>query len=123
MATLPARNADCIPDDLLLKVTPPRVPSQQVARQRLQIEQEELRDRPVILVQAPAGFGKTSLMAQWRREHLAHGRCVAWLSAQTADEPPRFLQSLALAVRARRRPADLRPHPARHRRRRPAWRA
>ena len=99
MATLPARNADCIPDDLLLKVTPPRVPSQQVARQRLQIGQEELRDRPVVLVQAPAGFGKTSLMAQWRREHLAHGRCVAWMSAQTADDPTRFLQSLALAVR------------------------
>ena len=50
-------------------------------------------------MQAPAGFGKTSLLAQWRREHLAHGRCVAWLSAQTADDPTRFLQSLALAVR------------------------
>ena len=99
MATLPARNAECVPDDLLLKVTPPRVPSQQVARPRLQIEREELRDRPVILVQAPAGFGKTSLMAQWRREHLALGRCVAWLSAQVVDEPVRFLQSLALAIR------------------------
>ncbi|HSD53921.1 MAG TPA: hypothetical protein VLC47_07125 [Burkholderiales bacterium] len=24
-----------------------------------------------IMVQAPAGFGKTSLLARWRREHLA----------------------------------------------------
>ena len=70
MATLSARSADFASDDLLLKVTPPRVPSQQLARPRLQIDQEELRDRPVILVHAPAGFGKTSLMAQWRREHL-----------------------------------------------------
>jgi LuxR family maltose regulon positive regulatory protein len=66
---------------------------------RARSDQEELRDRPVILVQAPAGFGKTSLMAQWRREHLAHGRCVAWLSGQAADEPGRFIQSLALSVR------------------------
>ena len=100
MATLSARTADFASDDLLLKVTPPRVPSQQLTRPRLQIDQEELRDRPVILVQAPAGFGKTSLMAQWRREHLARGRCVAWLSGQAADEPARFLQGLALAVRA-----------------------
>ena len=62
------------PDDLLLKVTPPRVPRHQVARPRLQADDERLRDQPVILVQAPAGFGKTSLLAQWRREHLAQGR-------------------------------------------------
>ncbi len=85
--------------DLLLKVTPPRVPRYLITRSGLQVEQPSLRDRPVILVQAPAGFGKTSLLAQWRREHLAHGTAVAWLSAQARDEPTRFLQSLALAVR------------------------
>ncbi|MDE1948808.1 MAG: hypothetical protein KGL43_19210 [Burkholderiales bacterium] len=35
----------------------------------------------VVVVQAPAGFGKTSLLAQWRREHLARGGVVACLSA------------------------------------------
>ena len=87
------------PDDLLLKVTPPRVPRHQVARPRLQSNQEELRDQPVILVQASAGFGKTSLLAQWRREHLAHGSVVAWLSSQPHDDEARFVQALALAVR------------------------
>ena len=53
----------------------------------------------MILVQAPAGFGKTALLAQWRREHLAHGRVVAWLSAQEDDNPQRFVQGLVLAVR------------------------
>ncbi|UUZ64601.1 AAA family ATPase [Polaromonas sp. P1-6] len=51
------------------------------------------------MVQAPAGFGKTSLLAQWRREYLALGVVVAWVSAQAGDDPRRLAQSLALAVR------------------------
>ncbi len=76
---------------------PPRVPRHQVTRQRLK---SALRDYPVVLVQASAGYGKTSLIAQWRREHLAQGRVVAWLTAQSQDDVPRFVQALALAVRA-----------------------
>lgn len=86
--------------DLLLKVTPPRVPRHLVARERLLSTDERIRGHPVILVQAPAGFGKTSLLAQWRREHLARGTIVAWLSAQRDDDPPRLVHALALAVRA-----------------------
>ena len=86
--------------DLLLKVTAPRVPRHQVARQRLQATGEAFRDRPVSLVQAPAGYGKTSLLAQWRREHLAHGAVVAWLSVQADDDPQRLVQGLVLAVRS-----------------------
>ena len=86
--------------DLLLKVTAPRVPRHQIARQRLQATGEAYRDRPVILVQAPAGYGKTSLLAQWRREHLAHGAVVAWLSVQADDDPQRLVQGLVLAVRS-----------------------
>ncbi len=83
----------------MLKVTPPRVPRDLLVRQRLRLDDAQFRERPAIVVQAPAGFGKTWLLAQWRREHLAQGAVVAWLSAQEADDPPRFLQSLALAVR------------------------
>jgi LuxR family maltose regulon positive regulatory protein len=95
----PSRAAASAPDDLLLKVTPPRVPRHQVTRPRLQSDHESLRDHPIALVQAPAGFGKTSLLAQWRREHLARGSVVAWLSAQPQDDVARLVQSLALAVR------------------------
>ena len=52
-----------------------------------------------MLVQAPAGFGKTSLLAQWRLEHLARGAVVAWLSAQAATTRSAWSQALALAVR------------------------
>ncbi|HEY2189208.1 MAG TPA: LuxR C-terminal-related transcriptional regulator [Caldimonas sp.] len=95
-----ARNNVAASDDLQLRVTPPRVSRHQVTRPRLQSDNEQLRDHPVILVQASAGFGKTSLLAQWRREHLGRGSVVAWLSAQPQDDVPRFVQSLALAVRA-----------------------
>ena len=82
----------------MLKVTAPRVPRHHVARPRLQADSERF-DRPVVLVQAPAGFGKTSLLAQWRREHLARGAVVAWLSAQSQDDPSRLVHALSLAVR------------------------
>jgi len=85
--------------DLLLKVTPPRVPHHLIARERLVSSSEQLRGYPVILVQAPAGFGKTSLLAQWRREHLGRGAVVAWLSAHSQDAPPRFVQALTLSIR------------------------
>jgi LuxR family maltose regulon positive regulatory protein len=54
----------------------------------------------VVLVQAPAGFGKTSLLASWRLEHLARGAVVAWVQAQPQDSPKRLLQALALALRS-----------------------
>jgi LuxR family transcriptional regulator, maltose regulon positive regulatory protein len=81
-------------NDLVLKVTPPRAPRHLVARASLPHPGE-----PAVLVQAPPGFGKTSLLAQWRREHLAQGSVVAWVSAQPQDDPARFVQALALSVR------------------------
>jgi len=100
VASVPSRKRTGVPDDLQLKVTPPRVPRHQLTRSRLQSDHERLRDGAIVLVQAPGGYGKTSLLAQWRREHLAQGRVVAWLTAQAQDDVVRFVQGLALAVRA-----------------------
>jgi LuxR family maltose regulon positive regulatory protein len=94
-----ALEATVTADDLLLQVMPPRVPRNLVARARLVSSGARLRNQAVVLVQAPAGFGKTSLLAQWRREHLSQGAVVAWLSAQSRHDPQRFVQALALAVR------------------------
>src|SRR5574337_1794406 len=60
---------------------------------------ERFAETPVILVQAPPGFGKTSLLGQWRREHLAKRAAVAWFSADERDDLQRFLHGLVLAVR------------------------
>src|SRR2546429_3757326 len=47
---------------------------------------------PLTLVSAPAGFGKTTLLAQWFAES---GMPVAWLSLEPGDnEPVRFLSYL-----------------------------
>ena len=99
MATQAERRTDNPASALLLKVTPPRVPRDLLVRARLRSDDPKFRERPVIVLQAPAGFGKTALLAQWRREFLAHGSVVAWFASQEDDDPQRFVRSLALAVR------------------------
>jgi LuxR family transcriptional regulator, maltose regulon positive regulatory protein len=98
VATTAAPPTATAADDLLLKVTPPRAPRNQVVRARLR--DHDYAEFPAVLVQAPAGFGKTSLLSQWRREAQAHGKVVAWVSAQPQDDPRRLVQALALAVRS-----------------------
>jgi LuxR family maltose regulon positive regulatory protein len=84
----------------VLQITPPRLPKDLLARPRLRLDDAGLRDHGIVVVQAPAGFGKTSLLAQWRLEHLAHGAVVGWLSAQAADNEQRLLQLLVLSMRS-----------------------
>ncbi|RAO76246.1 LuxR C-terminal-related transcriptional regulator [Dyella jiangningensis] len=98
MAVTPGGAAPAIAE-LVLKTTPPRAPRYLLARPRLSLDDEQFRDRPFILVRAPAGFGKTSLLAQWRHEYLARGWAVAWISADGSPDPQRMLHSLVLAVR------------------------
>ncbi|WP_332673665.1 LuxR C-terminal-related transcriptional regulator [Aromatoleum sp.] len=94
-----ATAASAMPE-LVLMTTPPRAPRHLLARPRLGLDEERFRDRQVIVVRAPSGFGKTSLLAQWRRELLAGGAAVAWLSADERADPQRFVQCLVQAVRA-----------------------
>lgn len=73
-----------------------------VVRQRLR---DRLRLAPevrLILVSAPAGFGKTTLLSDWlRAEHVPHG----WVSLSPSDDDPvRFARRVmgALAAQAER---------------------
>lgn len=84
---------------LLLKVTPPRLPKSTLLRERLSFGNIEYRDRSIIEVSAPAGFGKTTLLGQWRREALNQGSLVAWLTLDANDHGNRFVQGLAYAMR------------------------
>jgi LuxR family maltose regulon positive regulatory protein len=84
---------------LLLKTTPPRAPRHMLTRARLQLHDPHFRGSPVIALHAPAGFGKSAVLSQWRREALASGSAVAWLTLDDADEPARLVRALVLAVR------------------------
>jgi LuxR family maltose regulon positive regulatory protein len=55
------------------------------------------RSRLVLLI-APAGFGKTTLLTQWRAAAIEAGQAAAWLTLDDADADPR--QFLAGAIRA-----------------------
>ena len=85
--------------DLILKTTPPRAPRHMLSRPKLQLADAHFRACPVLALQAPAGYGKTSVLAQWRREALGGGAAVAWLLADNNDEPARFVRALVQAVR------------------------
>jgi len=84
---------------LALKATPPKLTSTSLNRERLAMASPELNQKSVIVVEAPAGFGKTSLLTQWRREALQNGAVAAWLSLDSSDEGGRLLQGLAISMR------------------------
>lgn len=85
--------------ELLLKTIAPRAPASLLARPRLSSSDPALKERQITVIQAPAGFGKTCLLAQWRREYLTRGTAVAWLSADERDDPHRLLLGLVHAIR------------------------
>lgn len=84
---------------LVLKVTPPRVPKTAILRDHLSSDSPALVDKSFIIVEARSGFGKTTLLAQWRREAFHRGAVVAWLTADEWDRPERLVAGLALAMK------------------------
>jgi LuxR family transcriptional regulator, maltose regulon positive regulatory protein len=78
-----------------LYVPPPR--PEAVPRPRLIEPLDEGLHRKLILVCAPAGFGKTTLLGEWV---ATLPRPAAWLSLDEGDnDPPRFLSYLVAALR------------------------
>ncbi len=78
-----------------LYVPPPRPGI--VARPRLMRRLNEGMHGQLVLVSAPAGFGKTTLVGEWAG---GCGRPVAWLSLDKRDDDPsRFLTYLVAALR------------------------
>jgi len=84
---------------LLLKTTPPRIPRTVLERGRLSSQSIAFADKSVVVIQATAGSGKTSLLAQWRKEALQTGAVVAWLTLDSLDDEGRFIVGLTHAMR------------------------
>ena len=80
------------------KLHPPASPSHLVPRARLDAVLDAAADRraPLVLVSAPAGSGKSTLVSSW-----AAGRSgsVAWLQVEASDaDPTRFWSSLVDSI-------------------------
>src|SRR4051812_11369565 len=59
-----------------------------VARPRLSERLSRGAESTLTLVSAPAGFGKTTLLAEWLAGAPAEGRSAAWLSLDRRDNDP-----------------------------------
>jgi LuxR family maltose regulon positive regulatory protein len=76
----------------LAKVTPPGLPQKLVTRPRL----TQRIDKPVTLIYAPSGFGKSTLLNEWQQ---ACGMPVAWVSLDANDDALlRFWQVVVTAL-------------------------
>src|SRR5829696_5715100 len=81
---------------LRAKLYVPRGRPGAVARSRLYARLDEGVRRDLTVVSAPAGFGKTTLLADWSRQS---GLPVAWVSLDERDDDPiRFLSYLVAAL-------------------------
>ena len=82
----------------LLKIAPPKLGRALPQRPRLERLWSVISDRTAIVVTAPQGFGKTTLLAQWRRRWLERGAYVAWITLDSQDERAQFVDLLAFAL-------------------------
>src|SRR4051812_2388861 len=76
------------------KITVPKPPADFVSRPRLLTILDGASDPALIFVGAPAGFGKTVLLAEWARRR--DGGTTAWLSADADDNDDRLFWSAVL---------------------------
>jgi LuxR family maltose regulon positive regulatory protein len=95
-AAAPGMRSDSLTPLLATKLHRPLPRAQLVRRPQLAERLTQGVMGPLTLVSAPAGFGKTTLLAQWLAES---GMPVAWLSLEPGDnEPVRFLSYLIAAL-------------------------
>jgi LuxR family maltose regulon positive regulatory protein len=80
------------------KLHVPRWRRSLVARPRLSERLSRGAESALILVSAPAGFGKTTLLAEWLAVAAAGGRSVAWLSLDQRDNDPALFWTYLVAA-------------------------
>ena len=83
------------------KLEPPAPTDRLIPRHRLRKRLPGLMKSRLTLMHAPAGFGKTSLLAEWARCLRKQNVRVAWLSVDEEDaEPLQFFAYLTAALEA-----------------------
>ncbi len=87
------------------KYRPPAAAQSLVTRDRLMAILRAAGRRRLILIYAPSGYGKTTLVAQWRAELTSSGVTVAWLTVDDDDNNVVWFLAHMLAAIRRVRPA------------------
>lgn len=75
-----------------------------VSRPRLVARLARGSERALTLVSAPAGFGKTTLLAEWLATRPAGGQPVAWVSLDETDNEPALFWTYVVTALQRARP-------------------
>src|SRR5579884_2406544 len=78
----------------------PAVRSDSVRREELLSRLEDRRERPLIVLSAPAGYGKSTLLKQWVTQSR---RPAAWITLAETDRDAQLLAYVMAAARARLR--------------------
>jgi len=82
-----------------LKIAPPSVRGVALPAAWLSRLFERMRGRRVTVIRAPAGYGKTTLMASWRRDALNARAFAAWLMLDDRDDRARLVRGLIASLR------------------------
>ncbi len=70
---------------LITKLLPPRYHHAPLLRERLLERLSNVAFERLIPVRAPGGFGKTTLLTQWRKVLVEHGHKVGWINLDEGD--------------------------------------
>jgi LuxR family maltose regulon positive regulatory protein len=89
---------------LATKFYVPVAPGMLISRPRLSALLDKKLKYPFTLVSAPAGFGKTTLLASWSQSLQASHHQVAWISLDEEDNDPRLFWMYVLTALQMRQP-------------------
>lgn len=68
-------------------------------RDRLMAQLDRAADKRLVLIVAPAGYGKSSLLGQWAQEFDHPNGAISWLTLESEEvDPKRFLSFVVLVL-------------------------
>lgn len=97
----PARGVDEVGEPAILLATksvPPAIRAQVIERAALIGRLSEEPARKLTLLSAPAGWGKTTLLAQWMSRAANDSHRLGWLTLDRSDNDPVRFWACALAA-------------------------
>src|SRR4051812_10003374 len=94
---------------LATKFFVPVAPGSLISRPRLSTLLNQSLERPLTLISAPAGFGKTTLLAAWTQSLPVDNSLIAWVSLDEEDNEPRLFWTYVLTALKRQQPQIFTP--------------